>query len=174
MMPDDFYREDLADFTRYGRLDAFELTDEELAQMLEVWRWSVARRSSAPADEVRAAAQQLQRGLARTRNVEVEYNTTLLLKQEAEALIHLRSLANALHALGYFLHHGAALMRALHQYRRYSGITPVRDPDGATLGYPRHLLDAYHQPPPDVLHRPYWRQLSPHDFEDRKRLDDWL
>lgn len=170
----DFYRDDLADFARYGRLDAYELTDEELAQMLEVWRWSVARQRSAPADDVRATAQQLQRSLARSRNVEVEYNTTLLLKQEAEALVHLRALANALLALGYFVRHAASLLRAVRQYRRYSRIAPVRDTDGAALGYPRHLLDAYHQPPPDVLHRPYWRQLSPYNFEDRKRLDDWF
>jgi hypothetical protein len=168
-----YYRDDLSDFTRYGKLDAYELTDEELAHLLEVWRWTIARQSCAPEDEVRAASQRLQRQLARTRDVEVEYNTTLLLKQEIEPLIYLRALLNAWRAFTYFLRHGGALLGALRQYRRCKGVAPVRDTDGAPLGYPRAVLNASHIHAPDVLHRPYWRQLSPHNFEERKRLDEW-
>ena len=168
-----FYKDDLIDFTRYGKLDAYELTDEELAHMLEVWRWSVGRHDTSPDEDVRTAAQCLQRHLARAHNIEVEYNTTLLLKQEIEPLIYLRALLNFPKALAYFLCHAPALIHALRQHRRYHSLLPVRDTNGAPLGYPRPILDAYHAAPPDVLHRPYWRQLSPYDFEDRKRLDDW-
>jgi len=169
----DFYRDDLIDFTRYGKLDAYELTDEELAHMLEVWRWSVGRHTTSPDEDVRIAAQCLQRHLARAHNVEVEYNTALLLKQEIEPLLYLRVLINFPKAFGYFLRHIPALIRALRQHRRYHHLIPVRDTNGAPLGYPRLVLDHSHFNPPDVLHRPYWRQLSPYDFEDRKRLDEW-
>lgn len=169
----DFYRDDLVDFTRYGRLDAYELTDEELAHLLEIWRWSVWKGRASPEDDVRVAAQRLQRHLAQAHNVEVEYNTTLLLKQEIEALAYLRVLLDLPKALLYFVRNGGALFRALRQHRRYSRITPVRDTNGLPLGYPRALIDALRMQPPDVLQRPYWRQLSPHSFEDRKRLDEW-
>ncbi|MEO8396387.1 MAG: hypothetical protein ABI700_25565 [Chloroflexota bacterium] len=168
-----FYKDDLIDFTRYGKLDAFELTDEELVHMLEVWRWSVGSHDGSPDEDVRAAAQCLQRHLARAHNVEVEYNTALLLKQEIEPLIYMRALLHVPQALGYFLRHAPALIRALRQHRRYQSLAPVRDTNGAPLGYPRAVLDSYHGRPPDVLHRPYWRQLSPYDFEARKRLDEW-
>ena len=169
----DFYRDDLVDFTRYGKLDAYELTDDELAAMLEVWRWSVDQQRASPMDDVRAVGQRFQRQLARARNVEVEYNTTLLLKEEIEPLIYLRVLLDLPKALIYFLRNGGALIRAIRQHRRYHAIKPVRDTDGVPLGYPRQNLEALHMRPPDVLHRTYWRQLSPNSFEDRKRLDDW-
>jgi hypothetical protein len=111
--------------------------------------------------------------MAQAHNVEVEYNTALLLKQEIEPLVYLRTLLDLPKALFYFLRSGGALIRAFRQHRRYRQIAPVRDSNGAPLGYPRALLDALHMQPPDVLHRAYWRQLSPHNFEDRKRLDDW-
>ncbi|MBI1258289.1 MAG: hypothetical protein GC204_12520 [Chloroflexi bacterium] len=168
-----FCKDDLSDFARYGRLDAYELTDDELARMLEVWRWSLGRHDGSPDEDVRAAAQGLQRQLARAYNVEVEYNTALLLKQEIEPLIYLRTLLHVPQALGYFVRHAPALIRALYQHRRYHRIAAVRDTNGAPLGYPRPALDAYHAQPPDLLHRPYWRQLSACSFEDRKRLDEW-
>ncbi len=169
----DYYRDDLADFTRYGKLDAYELTDDELAHMLEVWRWSVWQGRRNPGDDVRAASQRFQRQLAR-RNVEVEYNTTLLLKQEIEPLIYLRVLLDVPKALLYFLRNGGALIRAVRQHRRYRQVKPICDHNGAPLGYPRQTLDALHVGAPDIVHRPYWRQLDPHNFEERKRLDDWL
>ena len=142
--------------------------------MLEVWRWSVGRHDGSPDEDVRAAAQGLQRHLARAYNVEVEYNTALLLKQEIEPLIYLRTLLHVPQALGYFLRHAPrAASRRYASIVAISNSSPVRDTNGAPLGYPRPVLDTYHADPPDMLHRPYWRQLSPYDFEDRKRLDDW-
>ena len=169
----DFYRDDLTDFARYGKLDAYELTDEELACLLEVWRWSVSRQRSSPVDDVRDAARRLQRHLAQVHNIEVEYNTALLLKQEIEPLIYLRTLLDVPKALAYFLRHGVALLRAIRQQQRYAQIVPVRDSDGVPLGYPRTEFKALHARPPDVLSRRYWRQLSPYSFADRKRLDYW-
>ncbi len=169
----DYYRGDLADFVRYGKLDAYELTDEELSRLLEVWRWAVWSQRSSPEDDVRAAAQQLQRHLAQSSNIEVEYNTALLLKQEVEPLVYLRALLDFPKAVGYFLRNAGALLRALRQHQRCKRTTPVRDANGTPLGYPRRAFDALHITAPDVLHRPYWRQLNPHSFEERKRLDDW-
>lgn len=169
----DYYRGNLVDFARYGKLDAFELTDEELARMLEVWRWAVWSERSSPADDVRAAAQRVQRQLAREHNVEVEYNTALLLKQEIEPLVYLRVLLDFPKALLYFLRSGSAFFRALRQHRRCQQVSPARDTNGAPLGYPRQSLDDLNVRAPDVLQRHYWRQLSPYNFEQRKRLDDW-
>jgi hypothetical protein len=169
----DYYRADLVDFVRYGKLDAYELTDEELSRLLEVWRWSVWMQCSSPEDDVRMAAQQLQRSLAQTHNIEVEYNTALLLKQEVEPLIYLRALLDLPKVLVYFLRNGAALLRAIRQRKRCQRIVPVRDTNGTPLGYPSREFDLLHVRPPDVLQRRYWRQLSPHNFEERKRRDDW-
>src|SRR4051812_4038502 len=119
-----FYKDDLIDFTRYGKLDAYELTDEELAHMLEVWRWSVGRHDGSPDEDVRAAAQCLQRPLAPAHNVEVEYTPALLLKQEIEPLISLRALLPAPQALAFSLPHPPALTRALRQHRRYHDLAP--------------------------------------------------
>ena len=169
----DYYRDDLLDFVRYGKLDAYELNDEDLAALLEVWVWSVERERTSPADDVREISCRLQRHLARVHNIEVEYNTALLLKQEIEPLIYLRALLDLPKAIAYFLTHGRAFLRAVRQRRRCRQILPVRDTDGAPRGYPRRALDDRQVHPPDVLHRPYWRQLSPYSFEDRKRLDYW-
>jgi hypothetical protein len=169
----DYYRGNLVDFARYGKLDAYELTDEELARLLEVWRWSVWSQRSSPEDDVRVAAQQLQRGLAQAYNVEVEYNTALLLKQEVEPLIYLRALLDLPKVLGYFLRNGRAIFNAIRQHKRCQRVVPVRDTNGTPLGYPRREFDELHVRAPDVLHRRYWRQLSPYSFEERKRRDDW-
>ncbi|PJF26743.1 MAG: hypothetical protein CUN53_06695, partial [Phototrophicales bacterium] len=70
------YRDDLSDFIRYGKLDAYELTDEELARLLEVWRWAEWKRRTHPTAidyDIIDAAKRLQARLARERNVEVEY-----------------------------------------------------------------------------------------------------
>lgn len=169
----DYYRDDLVDFARYGKLDAYELTDEELARLLEVWRWSVWSGRQSPEDDVREASRRLQRRLAHGHNIEVEYNTTLLLKQEVEPLLYLRTLIDVPKALAYFARHGFALLRALRQHRRFSRLAPARDHNGAPIGYPRPTLDAMRVRPPDVLHRHYWHQLSFYSFEERKRLDYW-
>ncbi len=168
-----YYRDDLVDFARYGRLDAYELTDEDLARLLEVWRWSVWSGRQSPEDDVREASRRLQRRLAREHNIEVEYNTMLLFKQEIEPLIHLRVLLDIPKALGYFFWHCFSLVRALRQHRRYRRVIPARDHNGVPVGYPRPTLDALAMRPPDVLHRHYWHQLSFYSFEERKRLDYW-
>lgn len=170
-MTEDFVRGDLKDFARYGKLDAYELTDEEVAHLLDVWRWSVWTSHGEPADDVREACYQLQRHLARNYNVEVEYNTAHLLKQEIESLIYLRALLNAPKALWYFVRRFGAFIRALLWIQRYRRVKPVRDHSGALLGFPRNAL--CQRRAPDLLKRPYWRQLSPYTFEQRKRMDYW-
>jgi hypothetical protein len=172
------YQDDLSDFVRYGKLDAYELTDEELARLLEVWRWSEWKRRTHPTSidhDIITAAQQLQARLARERDVEVEYNTALLLKAEIEALMFARALLDFPRALAYFLHprRWLSLLRALIRARRYCRIAPLQDAYGNRLGYPAAKLDAFRERPPDLLKRRYWRQLAPYSFEERKRLDYW-
>jgi hypothetical protein len=172
------YRDDLSDFVRYGKLDAYELTDEELARLLEVWRWSAWKRRTHPTSidrDIIAAAQQLQARLAHERGVEVEYNTALLLKAEIEALMFARALLDFPRALAYFLHprRWLSLLQALIRARRYYRIAPLQDAYGNPLGYPAAKLDSLCGRPPDLLKRRYWRQLAPYSFEERKRLDYW-
>ena len=86
---------DLTEFARHGKLDAYELTDEELARLLELWRWTAwthRNTPSGPDHDILDEAHRLQRQLARQNNMEMEYNTALLLKQELEPLMHLRVL----------------------------------------------------------------------------------
>lgn len=174
----DAIHEDLVEFVRHGNLDAYELTDEELAQMLEVWRWSVWRRMqapSAPDHDVIEQSQWLQRRLAREFDLEVEYNTTLLLKQELEPLMQLRVLLNAPRACAYFVNPRRFLLlwRTLWRALRYNRIVPVRERNRDAPGYPSDQLRRYAGRAPDLLRRPYWRQLSHHSFAVRKRLDLW-
>ncbi|MDZ4764191.1 MAG: hypothetical protein SGI73_06525 [Chloroflexota bacterium] len=172
------YQDDLSDFVRYRKLDAYELTDEELAAMLEVWRWTqwMARNQPSTLDyDVIDATQRFQRHLARDKNVEVEYNTALLLKSEIEPLMILRLLFSVPRVLGYCLNPRRwwALLRAAHQIRRYQRLRPLQDAYGNPLGYPVERMLALHPHTPDLLKRRYWRQLSPYTFADRKRLDYW-
>jgi hypothetical protein len=169
------YRDDLSAFIRYGRLDAYELTDEELARMLEVWRWSQwASRPTLDCD-VNEASQRLQERLASERDVEVEYNTALLLKSEIEPLIYLRALLDLPRAVAYFLRPRRwwALARTWSRVRRYRRLRPVQDTYGNPLGYPAARLEAIRRGAPDLLKRRYWRQLSPYTFEERKRMNYW-
>lgn len=169
---------DLSEFARYGKLDAYELTDEELARLLELWRWTAWKHRTTPSgpdhdilDEVQA----LQRDLAQKQNIETEYNTILLLKQELEPLMYLRVLLDVPKAVRYFLRPQGwlKLIQALRQARRCQSVQPVRDRHRGVLGYPRRLLEMYHGRAPDLLKRRYWRQLSPYSFEQRKRMDLW-
>ncbi len=174
----DALHDDLTDFVRHGRLDAYELTDEELAQMLEVWRWSVWRRMqrpSAPDHDIIEQSQRLQRWLAHEHNLEVEYNTALLLKQELEPLMYLRILLSVPRALAYFLspRRFLALWLALWRVARYQRVGPIRIQDDGEQDYPLELIQRYAGRPPDLLKRPYWRQLSHHSFATRKRHDLW-
>ncbi len=172
----DGYREDLIDFVRYGRLDAYDLTDEELAQMLEVWRWAVwyeRHQPSAPDHDVLAASRRLQRTLAKEHDIEVEYNTALLMKQEIEPLMYLRVLLDVPRALSYFLRPRGWLsfFCAILQARRYKRIPPIIDERTEKPAYPR--MYGCKGRAPDLLKRPYWRQLSPYTFQDRKKMDYW-
>lgn len=169
---------DLTEFARYGKLDAYELTDDELARLLELWRWTAwthRNTPSGPDHDILDEAHRLQRQLARENNMEMEYNTALLLKQELEPLMHLRVLLDVPKALRYFLRPRGllALFRALLQARRYRAIIPVRDRQHGGVGYPRARLDKYRGRAPDLLKRRYWRQLSPYSFEERKKMDYW-
>lgn len=167
----DHLRSDLKDFARYGTLDAYELTDEEIAELLEVWRWSVWTERSSPHDDVRAAVATLQRHLAQHHDVEVEYNTAMLLKQEIEPLVFLRVIHELPGAVLYFLRHPLELIRAMRHARRVN-VAPVRNHNGEPLGYPRERLPK-HLHAPDLLKRSYWRQLSPYTFAQRKQMDYW-
>lgn len=174
----DALQDDLSDFARNGMLDAYELTDEELARLLEVWRWSVWRRMhqpTAPDYDILEQSQRLQRRLAREHNLEVEYNTGLLLKQEIEPLLYIRILLSAPRALWYFVHPRRifTFWRCIWRVMRYNQIDPMQDGKQDALGYPVWRLDAQHPTAPDLLKRPYWRQLSPHTFAERKRFDVW-
>jgi hypothetical protein len=169
---------DLTEFARYGKLDAYELTDDELARLLELWRWTAwmhRNTPSGPDHDILDEAHRLQRQLARDYNMEMEYNTALLLKQELEPLMHLRVLLDLPRALRYFLRPRGmlALIRGLRQARRYRNIIPVRDRERGGVGYPRLRLEKYRGHPPDLLKRRYWRQLSPYSFEERKKMDYW-
>jgi hypothetical protein len=172
------YRDDLSDFIRHGKLDAYELTDEELARLLEVWRWSVWTRHTQPSPidhDISAAACHLQARLACERNVEVEYNTALLLKAELEPLMMLRALSCFPRALAYFLHpkRWLALLRGMVRARRYSRLRPAQDAYGNPLGYPTAHMEGACGRAPDLLKRRYWRQISPYSFSDRKTLNYW-
>lgn len=167
----------IGDYVRFGILDAYELTDDELARLLELWRWTVwtERRTPNGIDrDIQQAAQGLQRDLAE-RGIDLEYNTALLLKQEVEALLHWRVLAEVPRALWYFVRRLrlAALVRALRQSRRYDRLRPNHSEQGADRGYPRMALEAYRGRAPDLLRRRYWRSLTPHSFEQRRRLKWW-
>ncbi|MDZ4771194.1 MAG: hypothetical protein SGJ24_18895 [Chloroflexota bacterium] len=169
--PHAHYRPDLKDFARYGILDAYELTDEEIAALLEVWRWAQWRARESPSDEVREAVASLQRHLANAHNVEVEYNTAGLLKGAIEPLMYLRVLRDLPGAIIYFVIHPLAFVRALIQVRRLD-VAPVRGQNGEPLGYPKENLPRAARAP-DLLKRAYWKQVSAFTFAERKRMDYW-
>ncbi|MBK8022101.1 MAG: hypothetical protein IPK19_11910 [Chloroflexi bacterium] len=156
---------------RYGTLDAYELTDEEVVALLEVWRWTVWTERDTPADDVRAALIRLQRHLAKEFDTEVEYNTAVLLKQEIEPLLYLRVLRDIPAAILYFVTHPVELVRAMLHARR-ADVPPLRGQNGEPLGYPRHRLSTRLRAP-DLLKRAYFKQLSPFTFAQRKQMDYW-
>ncbi len=156
----DAYSDDLSDFIRHGTLDCYELTDEELARFLELWRWTVWTRRNQPSGpdfEVVDAVTRLQDHLDKAYGVEIEYNTMLLLRQELEPLMYMRVLANVPRAIGYFLRprNLLALARSLRRTHRYHDVAPVMQHDGER-GYPSTVLDQLHERPPDLLRRKYW------------------
>lgn len=175
----DVFRDDLSDFIRYHKLDAYELTDEELAAFLDVWRWSVwttRNQPSAPDADVLDVVRDIQRRMAHEHNVEVDYNTILLLKQEAESLMHLRVLYAVPRAVLYFLRVRGlwALVQSIRRIRRYHRMETAIDPHTKRRAYPRHILDTLREAVPDLIKRPYWRPLSSATLDERKRSDTWL
>ncbi len=168
---DEFYRSDLKDFARHGVLDAYELTDEDIAHLLEVWRWSVWTERDDVSDEVRAALATLQRHLANNHNIEVEYNTAMLLKETAEPLLYLRVLRDFPDAILYFICHPLRYLRAVwHSHR--ANVPPQRNTNGDPLGYPVERMPGKLRAP-DLLRRHYWHRVSSYTFAERKRLDYW-
>lgn len=165
------YRPDLRDFARYGVLDAYELTDEEIAALLEVWRWAVWNARESPSDEVREAVVTLQRHLAHAHDIEVEYNTAGLLKTSIEPLIYLRVLRDLPEAIAYFVTHPLAFIRAIVQAGRVN-ISPLRGAHGEPLGYPKRALPRRLRAP-DLLRRTYWKRVSGYTFAERKKMDYW-
>jgi hypothetical protein len=174
----DAYSDDLSDFIRNGKLDGYELTDEELAHFLEVWRWAIwSRRNepSGPDHDIIDATQRLQSHMAQDYQVEVDYNTLLLLRQELEPLMYLRVLRDFPRALGYFLRprNLLALFRSIVRVRRYACIEGVNDWRTGRRGYPRRTLDALHETAPDLVQRKYWRRVGVSSFEPRKKPYFW-
>lgn len=162
----DAFVEDLSDFIRNGRLDAYELTDEELADFLEVWRWATWRQRTQPTGpdaDIVDAAQQFQAQMRQRHGVEVDYNTLLLLRQELEPLMYLRILREVRRALGYFLQpqNWRALFRSLARARRYERTAPLVDWRTYQKGYPRAAMRQIQDPAPDLLRRKYWRRVGP-------------
>jgi hypothetical protein len=168
----------LLDFVRFDALDAYELTDDELARLLELWRWTALHRRQQPNGidyDIQEAVRSLQRELAEQHGIDLEYNTALLLKQEIEAQMHWRALCDAPRAMWYFVQRARiiALVRAIFRQRRYARIDAGHSERSRDRGYPREQLAAFNARPPNLLRRRYWRSLTPHDFEARRRMKWW-
>jgi hypothetical protein len=168
----------LEQFARYGRLDAYELTDEEIARLLEVWRYEIWRdgaRTQLSDRQILDAVKSLQRRLAYEHDIEIEYNTLLLLKTEIEPLANYAVLRDGLRALCWFLHplRWWTFARVSWRARRYRKIDPARVQDELLEGYPIYSLNRFRGRAPDLLKRKYYRPFSAHSYEERKKLDEW-
>jgi hypothetical protein len=162
----DAFAEDLSDFIRNGKLDAYELTNAELAEFLEVWRWMVWRRRTLPSGpdaDIVEVAQQLQALMRDEYGVEVDYNTLLLLREELEPLMHLRVLRDLRRAVAYFLQprNLLSLLRVMSRARRYEQTAPLVDWRTYRRGYPRAAMRQLNEPAPDLVRRKYWRRVGP-------------
>lgn len=169
---------DLHEFARRDLLDAYELTDRELAEMLEVWRWGVWQSHSQPTPtdhDILAATDDLRRQLAHQHNLDIEYNTLYLLRSEIEPTLHLRALEAGWAALVYFAHPSRWLSfaRTLWRARRYRRTPPVPEEKSAALLYPRAPLSLTRLHAPDLLKRRYWHPIGWTPMEERKRTDQW-
>ncbi len=172
----DVYHDDLRDFVRYGKLDAYELTDEELARLLDVWRWSVWTKRTGPDFDVHDLTFRLERRLMRQFDVEVEYNTRFALKHELEPLMYLRVLLDLPRALWYFANprRWRALVQSIRHVRRYRHIRPVLGEQVTEgKGYPRPTLESTELPCPNLLKRRYWRRISDATLDERERASHW-
>jgi hypothetical protein len=174
----DIYADDLSDFIRNGKLDGYELTDEELAQFLEVWRWTVWTRygtPSVPDHTIVDAVQHLQAHMEQRYGVEVDYNTLLLLREELEPLMYMRVLWDIKRVVLYFLRprNMLLLLRTLSRARRYNRTQPLRDFRTHRFGYAKADMEQVHEQAPDLVRRKYWHRLGASLQEMRKRPDWW-
>lgn len=162
----DVYHDDLRDFVRNGRLDAYELTDAELARFLELWRWSAYTRRTSPSSpdyDAYDMVVRLERHLHQTFGIEIEYNTRLLLRHELEAMMHMNILLEVPRALLYFLNpqNWLAAFSSLRNIRRARRVKPILgEQELECRGYPRRVLDNASPPRVDLLKRTYWRRIS--------------
>lgn len=179
-MPQFVYHDDLRDFIRHGKLDAYELTDDELARFLELWRWGVYHRRNEPsaADyDTFDAVERLEQHLYHTYGVTVEYNTRLLLRQELEAFVHLNLVLQGWRSLWYFLRPDRifALVRSVRNIRRAKRVRPILgEQELECRGYPRRVLDEARLPRIDLLRRRYWRRINSKSPEERLKARRWL
>jgi hypothetical protein len=162
----DAFVDDLRDFIRNGKLDAYELTDSELAEFLEVWRWAVWRRRTQPSGpdaDIVEATTHVQTLLRQQYGVDVDYNTLLLLREELEPLMYWRVLHDLRRALGFFLQPSnlLRLWRVWQRARRYQRTAPAVDWRTHEQGYPRAAMSRVNDPAPDLLRRKYWRRVGP-------------
>jgi hypothetical protein len=174
----DAYADDLSDFIRNGILDGYELTDEELAHFLEVWRWSIWTRYGTPTSPdhvIDDATHRLQAHMAQHHHVDVDYNTLLLLRQELEPIIYLRVLWDFPRVVAYFLkpRNWLTLLRSITRARRYDRLYPINDPRTRRRGYPKHDLALTQERAPDLLRRKYWHRVAASMHELQKRPDYW-
>jgi hypothetical protein len=137
--------------------------------------WRKRNQPTAPDFDVLEASRKIQRQLAAKYNIEVEYNTTLLMKQEIEPLMYLRVLLDVPKAIAYFVRPSRwlPLVRAFRQARRYKRVEAMIDPRSKQTCYPKFFLETFRIKAPNLLKRPYWRQLSPYTFDQRKQMDYW-
>lgn len=174
----DAYVDDLSDFIRHHKLDCYELTDDELTEFLEVWRWAAWRRRTQPNSpdaDVMDATTRLRMHLAHNHNVEVDYNTLLLLRQELEPLMHLRILRDVPRALLYFLHPRNLLkvLRSVRRAKRYDRLAPYIDPKSNRQGYPKLAMQYVNERPPNLLRRAYWRRIAQETYTEKRQSDFW-
>ncbi len=173
----DIYHDDLRDFIRNGRLDAYELTDDELSRFLELWRWSAYTRRSSPTSadyDTHDTVNRLEKHLYHTFGVEVEYNTRLLLQQEIEAMMHLNILREIPRAVTYFLWRPLQLVDTMRNMQRARRVKPILGEQQLECrGYPREVLHRAKLPRTDILKRRYWRRLSQESPVERIEKNTW-
>lgn len=174
----DAYADDLSDFIRNGKLDGYELTDEELAQFLEVWRWSMWTRygtPSVPEHNINDAVHRLQAHMLQCYGVEVDYNTMLIMRQELEPLMYLRVWWDMRRVLLFFLkpQNWLALVRSVIRARRYEQLHPLEDRRTRQRGYAKADMERVNERAPDLVRRKYWHRLGASPIEQRERPGWW-
>jgi hypothetical protein len=176
--PADGVDSDLHEYARREQLDAYELTDRELAELLEVWRWRVWHTHTRPTPTDRDAAEAvraLRRQLAREHDLDLDYNTFYLLREECTPLLHLRALWAGYDALVWFAHprRWPLFWRTLWRAWRCARTPSVPEEAAPHLLYPRDRLERARLHAPDLLRRRYWRPIGGASLDVRKQTDEW-